>query len=140
MALVANNDHDRLEARQVKVKPLKAFNLSIIAMTAEIYRTQHEVMNCFDHHQCVVCGGQYTHETLLECPDIPHHRRNAVRTIVRNRGKYKKFAQAHGLPAAVNAFTNNPYGLKWLPAAAPQLPPSLPIVCARISGILNRSG
>jgi hypothetical protein len=107
---MANNDNDRSEAQQRELQAPSGLRLVDLAMTAEVYRTQQEVMNCFDHHQCVVCGGQYSHETLLECPDIPHHRRNAVRTIVRNRGKYKKFAQAYGLPAAVNAFTNNPYG------------------------------
>jgi hypothetical protein len=110
MAPVANNDHDRSEARQREIQTPQGLRLIDLAMTADVYRTQQEVMNCFDHHQCVVCGGQYTHETLLECPDIPHHRRSAVRNIVRNRGKYKKFALVHGLPAAINAFTNNPCG------------------------------
>jgi hypothetical protein len=101
---MAHSDHDRSDARQLEAQAPPGLRLVHLAMAADVYRTKQEVMTYFDNHR-VICGGQKANSTLLECPDIPPNRHNAVRRIVRNRRKYKKVAHAHGLQAAVHAFS-----------------------------------
>jgi hypothetical protein len=108
--IAAHNDADRHDARQRELQAPQGLRLVDLAMAADVYRCQQDVLASFDHHRCVICDGQHTHASLLECPSIPTYRRQAVREVVRNRGKYKKFSRTHGLQAAVHSFSINPRG------------------------------